>query len=242
MSMGSQETSRWRTAVVFDLWGTLVPFPDSIWDAVLTQTAAALGADLDGFLPSWHADYANRAVGDVESSLRRVCQQAGVTADDARIRRAIDIRRTALADLFVPRPDAAATLRQLRSRGYRLGLLTNCTSEIPELWPRSPLSPLMDATVFSCAEGLRKPDLAIYELAVSRLGAQTSDCFFVGDGADSELDGASAAGMHAVLLHAFDTHPPDAWDGPVIQRLSDITRLLPDEPAPPTADPLTTSP
>jgi putative hydrolase of the HAD superfamily len=231
MIMGSEEASRRRTAVVFDLWGTLIPFPGSVWAPVLAQTAAALGADLDEFLAAWHADYGNRAVGDVESSLRRVCEQAGVTADDARIRRVLDMRRTALTDMFVPRPDAEATLRQLRARGYRVGLLTNCTSEIPRLWPRSPLAPLTDATVFSCAEGLRKPDLAIYELAAARLGAQTNDCVFVGDGADSELDGASAAGMHAVLLRAEDTHPPDAWDGPAIQRLSDLTRLLPGKPA-----------
>lgn len=226
--MGSEQASRGRPAVVFDLWGTLVPFPGSVWDTVLAQIASVLGAGLEEFLAAWHADYGNRAVGDVESSLRHVCQQAGVTADEARIRRVLDMRRTALTDMFVPRPDAAATLRQLRARGHRVGLLTNCTSEIPELWPRSTLSPLMDATVFSCAEGLRKPDLAVYELAASRLGVDTNDCAFVGDGGDGELDGASAAGMQAVLLRTEDTHPPDAWDGPVIHRLSDVMSLLPD--------------
>jgi putative hydrolase of the HAD superfamily len=233
--MGSDQISGGRTAVVFDLWGTLISFPHAVWDNVLAQIASALGVGLEEFLPAWHADYANRAVGDLEASLRRVCQQAGAVPDNARVRSALEIRRTALTNMFVPRPDAAPTLRQLRARGYRVGLLTNCTSEIPQLWLRSPLSPLMDATVFSCTEGLRKPDLAIYELAASRLGVNTSDCVFVGDGADGELDGASAAGMHAVLLHTDDTHPPEAWDGPVIQRLGDVLALLPKHPVPPVA-------
>lgn len=219
--------------MIFDLWGTLVPFPGSVWDKVLAQVAASLGAGLAEFLPAWHADYASRAVGDVESSLRRVCQQAGVIADDARVRGAMDIRRAALADMFVPGPDAEPTLRQLRARGWRTGLITNCTSEIPQLWAYSPLSPFMDATVFSCAEGLRKPARAIYELAAARLDVDANECFFVGDGADDELDGASAAGMHAVLLRTDDTHPPAAWDGPVIQRLSDVITLLPERPVPP---------
>jgi putative hydrolase of the HAD superfamily len=235
MVLGSDEASRERTAVVFDLWGTLVPFPHSVWGKVLAQVASALDADLGEFLTAWHADYANRAVGDLESSLRRVCRQAGVLPDSARIHAAMEIRRVALTDMFVPRPDARPTLWQLRARGYRIGLLTNCTSEIPQLWPRSPLSPLMDVTVFSCREGLRKPDLAVYELAASRLGVEGNDCVFVGDGADSELDGASAAGMHAVLLRTEDTHPPEGWTGPVIQRLSDVVRLLPGRPAPPAA-------
>jgi len=229
----SEEPSRRRTAVVFDLWGTLIPFPSSVWDTALAQITSALGAGLEEFLSAWHADYADRAVGDVESSLRRVCRQAGVTADNTRIRSVLEMRRTALADMFVPRPDAAATLRQLRARGYRVGLLTNCTSEIPHLWTRCPLSPLTDATVFSCVEGLRKPDLAIYELASARLGVGTNDCVFVGDGADGELDGASAAEMHAVLLRTDDTHPPEAWDGPVVGRLSDVITLLPEGPVPP---------
>jgi putative hydrolase of the HAD superfamily len=218
--------------VIFDLWGTLVPFPGAVWDTVLARTAAALGARLEDFLRAWHADYASRAVGDVEQSLRRVCQRAGAVADGARIRDALELRRAALAEMFVPRPGAAATLRRLRERGYRLGLLTNCTSEVPRLWRDSPLCPLMDAAVFSCAEGLRKPEPAVYELAASRLGAGTDDCVFVGDGADSELDGAAAAGMHAILLRADDTHPPPLWDGPVIRRLSDVLTLLPGRHAP----------
>ena len=232
--MGRDGSSQARTAVVFDLWGTLVPFPHAGWDQVLAGTASALGASLGEFLAAWHADYANRAVGELESSLRRVCQQAGAVPDDARIRDAMELRRTALTDMFTPRPDAAPTLRQLRARGYRTGLITNCTSEIPQLWRRSPLAPLMDAMVFSCAEGLRKPDLAIYELAASRLGVDTTGCVFLGDGADAELDGASAAGMHAILLHAGDTHPPEAWDGPAIRRLSDVLTLLPERPVPHT--------
>jgi hypothetical protein len=149
------------------------PISRAAWDKMLAQTASALGAGLKEFLTAWRADYATRAAGELEASLRRVCQQAGVVPDDARIRGALEIRRTALTGMFLPRPDAAPTLRQVRAREYRLGLLTNCTSEIPQLWQRSPL---MDATVFSCAEGLRMPALAIYDLAASRLGVDTSDC------------------------------------------------------------------
>jgi fructose-bisphosphate aldolase class II len=61
--------------VLFDLWGTLIPFPHAVWDEVLAQSASALDANPEEFLTAWHADYANRAVGDLESSLRRVCQQ-----------------------------------------------------------------------------------------------------------------------------------------------------------------------
>jgi putative hydrolase of the HAD superfamily len=176
---------------------------------------------------AWHAAYAQRITGNLESSLRTVCQALGVAIDDAGVQRAMQIRYAAHAAMFVPRPDASPVLRRLRALGYRIGLLTNCTSEVPQLWREGPLAPLVGATVFSCAEGLSKPDPAIYALAASRLGTRPSRCVFVGDGADSELVGASAAGMHAVLLQPGDTSPPVGWAGPAISRLSDVFTELP---------------
>lgn len=101
--MESGTADRGPTAVLFDLWGTLVPFRHAAWDEVLAETASALGADLGEFLAAWHADYANRAVGELEPSLRRVCRQARVIPDDARIRHVLELRRTALAGISGPR-------------------------------------------------------------------------------------------------------------------------------------------
>jgi putative hydrolase of the HAD superfamily len=224
--MRGAEISSAHSAVVFDLWGTLVPFPSSLWDNLLVQVASVLGADTQKFAEAWHADYANRAVGDVESSLRRACQQAGMLDDDARIRGALELRQDALARAFRPRSDAVATLRWLRARRYRVGLLTNCTSEVPKLWSHCPLSSLTDATVFSCVERVKKPDLVAYKLIAIRLGVATNDCLFVGDGADCELAGASAAGMQAILLRTEDTSPPETWAGSVIERLTDVRACL----------------
>jgi putative hydrolase of the HAD superfamily len=151
----------------------------------------------------------------------------GVATDDARVQRALQIRYAAHAAMFVPRPGAAPVLRRLRTGGYRTGLVTNCTSEVPQLWRDGPLASLVDAEVFSCAEGLSKPDPAIYTLAASRLGTPASRCVFVGDGADGELAGASAAGMHAILLRPRDTDPPAGWTGPAISRLSNVFTHLP---------------
>jgi putative hydrolase of the HAD superfamily len=219
--MASEDPGNGYAAVVFDLWGTLVPFRAAVLNEAMARIASELGAGLDAFRMAWHAGYAERMVGDLQASLRSACHAAGVSADDAAIRRAAQIRRDAQAAMFVPRPEAAPTLRRLRSLGYRTGLITNSTSEVPQLWQDGPLSALVDATVFSCSEGLRKPDPAIYELASARLGTETRRCVFVGDGGDDELAGASAAGMRAVLLRPGDTSPRE-WAGPAIALLSDV--------------------
>jgi putative hydrolase of the HAD superfamily len=215
-----------RSAVIFDLWGTLVPFNPGLWAQCEARIIGALGADAQRFTPAWHADYPARVVGALEDSFRRVCSAVGLRADRAAITGAVEIRCEAHAQMFRPRADAAATLRELRESGYRIALITNCTSEVPGLWRSSTLSELVDETVFSCDAGLRKPDPSIYHLAATVLGVDPSQCLYVGDGADNELVGAEAVGMRAVQLDAPDTDRPESWNGESIRALAEIPSLL----------------
>ena len=57
-----------------------------------------------------------------------------------------------------PRPDAITTLRQLKEQGYKIGLLSNCSIEIPILWPETAFADLIDTADFLCRERLKKPD------------------------------------------------------------------------------------
>ena len=53
----------------------------------------------------------------------------------------------------------------------------------------------MDAILISEAEGLRKPDAAIFCRAAERVGARPGECLFVGDNPEADIFGAHAAGM-----------------------------------------------
>ncbi len=85
-------------------------------------------------------------------------------------------------------------------------MLSDCSSELCEMWAATPYAPLVDATVFSWSVGYRKPDPRGYEAAADALGLPTAECWFVGDGASREHFGASAAGMTPVLV-ANAAHP-----------------------------------
>jgi putative hydrolase of the HAD superfamily len=101
---------------------------------------------------------------------------------------------------------------------------------VPPLWHNSSLAGLIDVQVFSCEEGLMKPDRRIFDLAIRRLGIEPNQCFYVGDGADDELEGARAIGMDAILLRPGDTNPPHHWTGPELASLSEVLTLLDSEP------------
>jgi putative hydrolase of the HAD superfamily len=222
------------SAVVFDLFGTLVPAYHH--RAVLSQMALVLEAPTEEFIHAFAEDTKVERetghLGSLEENLRLVCRQLGSLASADQIARAAEVRRGFTRDALRPRPDAITTLQALRSRGIRLGLISDCCEVVPPLWGETDLAPLLDTAVFSCRVGIRKPDLRIYERASTDLGVAPSQCLYVGDGGSNELSGATQSGMRAALLlveaeRAMDPYRPevDSWRGPVIGSLSEVLGL-----------------
>lgn len=54
--------------------------------------------------------------------------------------------------------------------------------------------------MFSSSVGFKKPDHGIYKLTIKKLGVESTDCLFVGNGLSSELCGAHELGMYPVLI------------------------------------------
>jgi putative hydrolase of the HAD superfamily len=225
-------------AVVFDLFGTLVPeYTKADFYAAVASAAEVLGADAEAFRAEWDRTAVARQTGgfrDLRSNLREICDTLGLNPDDARIDRALEARETMYRAGFHPRAGAMKTLAELRARGYPIALVSMCAPDIPDRWRALTLSPFVDVTVFSSETGLRKPDPAIYLAATDALRVAPGSCVYCGDGAYGELTGAAAVGMtpflirdpsldHAILL----TPQRDAWDGPVIGDLRELLALLP---------------
>ncbi len=65
----------------------------------------------------------------------------------------------------------------------------------------------LDVALFSSEVGRRKPDPAIFERALERLGVEPGRTLFVGDTLATDVAGAAALGMHtcqAVWFRADD--------------------------------------
>jgi FMN phosphatase YigB (HAD superfamily) len=95
------------------------------------------------------------------------------------------------------RPDPAmfALAEELRGLGLRVGLVSNSWGNT---YPRELIDALLDPIVISGEVGLRKPDAAIYELALHRLGVAAERTLFVDD-AEPNVLGARAVGLQALL-------------------------------------------
>jgi epoxide hydrolase-like predicted phosphatase len=98
-------------------------------------------------------------------------------------------------------PVVLESVRHLRHAGVKVGLVTNNAIEIRERW-RSllPLEELFDDVVDSSEVGVRKPDPAIYTLALERLGGVPAEAAIFLDDLRENLAAAEALGMRGILV------------------------------------------
>jgi len=226
-------------AVIFDLFGTLVPNMSlSGYRAVLVKMAHLLSIPTDDFLQLWFDTFNERCTGIFKApdeNIRYICQTISIPVNETQMKLATYIKFEHSARSMIPRADAIETLSHLKSAGYKIGLISDCSAEAPTIWPDTPLSHLFDVTSFSCEVGIKKPDPRIYRLTTKQLGIKPQNCLYVGDGSSRELTGAAQVGMHPVLLRVpqednADVHRVDAetgdWDGPTISSLSEVLDLM----------------
>lgn len=223
-------------AVVFDLYGTLVGnFSSGAHQAVLREMAAIVGAPPDEFVRLWFASYDQRAVGEVsspEQNIELICRRLGVPATADRIARAGRLRREFTKRGLEPWPDTIETLTSLKRMGYKLALISDCSSETPALWQGTEMASLIDVPVFSCDVGTKKPDPQIYLMVTAQLRVGPGECLYVGDGSSDELEGAARVGMHPVMIRS-PLESPDAhriheeeWTGKRIASLREVLDLV----------------
>ena len=133
--------------------------------------------------------------------------------------------RQVLASETVLFPEAADALTALRQKGVLVGLITNGYSSMQgRKLDVSGLRPLLDVSVVSGDEGIRKPDPEIFRRAAARLGVSPADCVYVGDHPYYDLSGATEAGMRVVYVDAFGLQL--ATDVPTVTSVSQIPEIL----------------
>jgi putative hydrolase of the HAD superfamily len=238
--VASAPVTRRFDAVIFDLYGTLVPeFSRAEFFDTVRAAAERLGCDPEAFVDGWSRTAIERQTGGyaggVAENLRAIIATLGGTEpSNAAVADALAPRAAMYGRRFHPRLGALETLRTLKERGYRIGLISMCAPDTPEMWRATPMAPLVDAAVFSSETGLRKPHAPIYRAACDRLRVRADACLYCGDGSYGELTGAEAVGMTAVEIcdpevdRTEQLRPEgEDWGGARVADLRELLSLLP---------------
>jgi len=235
-------------AVVFDLGGTLVQWPEweeaapakwsAAYDAVRAAGAGSDWPDRDRFVVAMRAaerthwervdreHWSGPPTGLVSDGFRRI----GVSVPEHVLTATLDAYAGAVAGWSTVFPDSRDTLVALRERGYRLGLLSN-TWWAAE-WHNADiaahgLADLIDELVYTSDLPHSKPHPSVFREISDRLGVDPSGCVMIGDRQIDDVSGAKGVGMRGVWRRNDDGFPaseitPDA----VVDRLSELPALL----------------
>lgn len=212
-----------RRAVTFDLWYTLIYLEPDEQEAYLQELADGLGGLASSWPPArgssrgasssretdpvaafWETFRACVAEGargrsvSIREQGRRVAARLGRRADPDAYYRLVSgiVRRQPLKAT----PGARAALRELRARGWRVGLISNTVGEPGTALRRRVralgLGPSIQAWAFSDELPWTKPAPQIFRYALRALGSSPDRAAHVGDGG-SDVVGARRAGFRA---------------------------------------------
>jgi putative hydrolase of the HAD superfamily len=123
--------------------------------------------------------------------------------------------------------ESRVILSRLRQR-VALGVVSNFYGNVHRVLDEAELTPLLATIVDSSVVGVRKPDPAIFSLAVERLGVEPAEVLYVGDSFEKDIVGAHAAGLRTGWLTGAAERPcssPECVDVR-LHRLADLEALL----------------
>lgn len=119
-------------------------------------------------------------------------------------------------DAEIPYPEAEAVLRNLKERGYRLGIIASQPLGSEQRLARFGLRDFFDVICASAEEGLDKPDPALYRRALTRAECAPEDAVMIGDRTDNDVAPAKSLGMQTVLIRqGYGGHDVIHHDGEI---------------------------
>ncbi len=105
---------------------------------------------------------------------------------------------------WTPYPDTAGVLEGLHRQGIKTAVVSNIAFDVRPAFESIGAAGFVDEFVLSFEVGAIKPDPAIFETALSRLGVEAAHAVMVGD-SDEADGGARALGCGFVLVDPLPT-------------------------------------
>ncbi|MCL2631537.1 MAG: HAD-IA family hydrolase [Coriobacteriia bacterium] len=103
--------------------------------------------------------------------------------------------------------DVQDGLEQLAQSGLKLGLISNWDSSLIPVIKSIGLDHYFLAMISSADVGMHKPDKDIFEYAIQQLGVLPDEAIHIGDHLTADVQGALDAGLHAVYMDRYNSHP-----------------------------------
>ncbi len=179
-------------SIIFDWGGVLADDPRP---GLLRYCADAFGLAQEDYVPAHDSslDEFQKGLISEERFWQNVCRKLGKPMPKVPL-----LWSEAFRSAYVPRPEVFSIVSSLRDKGCRTALLSN--TELPAVEFFHELNyDMFDVLVFSCTEGVMKPERKVYEIVLERLGSKARQSVFIDDREDY-VQGAREAGLNAFIF------------------------------------------
>jgi HAD superfamily hydrolase (TIGR01549 family) len=203
-------------AVIFDYIGTLVNCRNYTMDVSKQKLYTALEAEgfditAEKFLDAYnmaHEKYRKvryeqlREVTNAVWVAESLCSLGfKVTADDARVKAALNVFFQDFIDTLELRDDAKKLVKQAKGQS-KVALISNFT-HAPVIYKslrKVGLSEFFNVVVVSEEVGWRKPSGRIFQDALNRLQIKACEAIYIGDSPNEDIKGAKQAGLKTIFV------------------------------------------
>ena len=184
-------------AILFDLWGTIV---ENGTYSPLRQSYSVIRPRMDfgEFVIKFERAFMTKQFKEQADGFVAACEALGVPARSFIIEKLVGIwnKNRMFAKLY---PETLSVLSELKMK-YKLALVSNCDSFTPQVIERLELNKYFDCTVFSFETQMLKTDEGFYDTALKKLNVKKTEALVVGDSLETDIAGAKAAELGAVLI------------------------------------------
>lgn len=183
-------------SVIFDWGGVLIDDPAP---GLMEFCAKALKVSKESYIKAHSKFEADFQKGLIRENVfwEQICRELNVPKP-----RNPSLWAEAFEAAYVQRDDLFSMAASLQENGYRTAVLSN--TEVPAMQHfHIHRYEMFDVAVFSCLEGVKKPDRKIYELMLKKLDSQPEQAIFIDD-KQEYIDGAKEAGINTVLFQSIE--------------------------------------
>lgn len=139
---------------------------------------------------------------DYEVRLVNLARQNGADPDDNWVKHTAAVSMNRWQRLVPIHPQTVPLLQKLKSRGVRVGIISNFqhAPHVRNVLRRHGLLKILDAVIISGEVRLQKPEPEIFRIALERLGTKPEETLYVGDDPIRDIAGAKSVGMQTRLF------------------------------------------
>lgn len=205
-------------AALLDLYDTVAR---TRWRELSDRISGELGVDVAGLYRAYALTRAERSIGAFdgpEGDMAAIVEAAGFTSTPELIDSLVAMERRFSETGVELWEDSLPVVYELRQRGVRTALVSNCSHSTRGIVDRLGLVDAFDEVILSFEVGLRKPDPAIYREALRRVDVEPDRAVFVDD-QQEYCDGAASIGIQAYLIDRTGDATPDENGHRVIRDL-----------------------